>query len=157
MRDSENSDRLGPEIAAPAVLDGDLEARIRAGFDRQPFMKTIGAQLGKLAPGGASIILPYAPSLGQQAGHLHAGVTTAIADTACGYAVRTLFSSLAGVVSVEFKVNLLEPAKGDRFIGEAKVLKAGRRLVVCRADVWACAGDEKRLIAAMQATMMPLK
>jgi uncharacterized protein (TIGR00369 family) len=157
MHRSGHNGRSGRETSAPVALDCELEARIRAGFDRQPFMKTIGAELGVLGPGEASIILPYSPSLGQQAGHLHAVVTTAIADTACGYAVRTLFSGIAGVVSVEFKINLLEPAKGDRFIAEAKVLKAGHRLVVCRVDVWACEGDAKKRIAAMQATMMPVK
>ena len=99
-------------------LDRDLEALVRKSFDLQPFMKEIGAELGALRPGEASIVLPFRSSLGQQFGNLHAGVTTAIADTACGYAAFTLFPT--GVVSVEFKINLLAPAKGERFIAEGE-------------------------------------
>jgi uncharacterized protein (TIGR00369 family) len=140
--------------AAP-VLDSNVEACIRISFERQPFMKEIGAQIEDLGPGKASIALPYRPTLGQQFGNLHAGVTTAIADTACGYAAFTLLR--ATIVSVEFKVNLLAPAKGERFVACAEVVKSGRSLAVCRADVWACEGESRNLIAMMQATMMPLK
>jgi len=148
---------MGDRPAEAALLDRDLEARIRKSFAGQPFMKTIGAELDVLGPGEATIVLPFRPSLGQQFGHLHAGVTTALADTACGYAVYTLVGESTGVVSVEFKINLLAPAKGERFIACGKVIKAGRLLMICRSDVWAMSGDARTLIAAMQATMMPVE
>lgn len=140
---------------AHPVLDSDVEAGIRDSFEHQQFMKEIGAEIDLLGPGKASIALPYRPSLGQQFGNLHAGVTTAIADTACGYAAFTLLR--APIVSVEFKVNLLAPARGERFVACAEVVKSGRSLAICRADVWAWEGEFRNLIAIMQATMMPLK
>jgi len=102
--------------------------------------------------------LPYRADLTQQNGYLHAGVVTTIADSACGYAAMSLMPAEAGVLSVEFKVNLLRPARGESFLARAEVIKAGRTLTVVRADVFALAEDaERQLVATMQGTMMSLR
>jgi uncharacterized protein (TIGR00369 family) len=123
---------------------------VRESFARQRFMETIGAKLIRVAPGEVDIELPFRDDLVQQSGTLHAGVVTAIADSACGYAVLTLMPEGQEVLSVEFKVNLLAPAAGGVLVARAKVLRAGRTLTVCAADV--VSGD--RLVATMLATMI---
>ena len=113
-------------------------------------METIGAKLIRIAPGEVDIELPFRDDLVQQAGTLHAGVVTALADSACGYAALTLMPAGQEVLSVEFKVNLLAPAAGGVLVARAKVLRAGRTLTVCAADV--VSGD--KLVATMLATMI---
>lgn len=117
-------------------------------------MNLIGAHLSLAEPGIIEITLPYRPDLTQQNGYLHAGIITTIADSACGYAAFTLMPPGAGVLSVEFKVNLLRPAKGDSFVARAEVIKAGKTLTVVRADVFALSEDRRTLIATMQGTMI---
>jgi uncharacterized protein (TIGR00369 family) len=123
-------------------------------FARQPIMKLIGARLSLVEPGVVEITLPYRADLLQQNGHLHAGIITTIADSACGYAAYTLMPAGSNVLSVEFKVNLLRPAQGETFVARAEVIKAGRMLSVVRADVFASTGDNKTLVATMQGTMI---
>ena len=123
---------------------------VRESFARQRFMETIGARLIRVAPGEVDIELPFRGDLVQQAGTLHAGVITAIADSACGYAALTLMPPGQEVVSVEFKVNLLAPAADGLFVARAKVLRAGRTLSVCSADVF----SGGKLVATMLATMI---
>ena len=125
---------------------------VRQSFGKQTIMDLIGASLTTVEPGVIEITLPYRADLTQQHGYVHAGIVTAIADTACGYAAYTLMPPESDVLAVEFKVNLLRPAKGELFVARAEVLKPGKTLTVVRADVTA----EGSLIATMQGTMMRL-
>src|SRR4029078_175256 len=132
--------------------------QVRNSFERQTAMSSIGAELLIVEPGKVEIALPYRSDLTQQHGYLHAGIITTIADTACGYAAYTLMPAGSEVLSVEFKVNLLRPAKGERFVAVANVLKPGRTLTVVRADVFGVSeSDERELIATMLATMICLQ
>jgi len=117
-------------------------------------MRTLGARLSRIAPGEIDIALPYRDTLTQQHGFLHAGVVTAVLDSACGYAAFSLMPSGAGVLSVEFKVNLLAPAKGEVLIARARVLRAGRTISVCQADGIMRSGSHETPIATMLATIM---
>jgi len=131
--------------------------QVRNSFERQMAMSSIGAELLIVEPGKVEIALPYRSDLTQQHGYMHAGIITTIADTACGYAAYTLMPAGSEVLSVEFKVNLLRPAKGERFAAVANVLKPGRTLTVVRADVFGISeSDERELIATMLATMICL-
>jgi len=134
-------------------MNTDIERRIRDSFARQSAMTLIGAALTGIAPGEVTIELPFRPDLTQQHGFLHAGIVTMIADSACGYAALSLMPPTAAVLSVEYKVNLLSPAVGERFVARGRVLKPGRTLTVCQAEVHACKGGERKLIAVMLATM----
>lgn len=125
---------------------------VRQSFGKQTIMDLIGASLTTVEPGVIEITLPYRADLTQQHGYVHAGIVTAIADTACGYAAYTLMPPESDVLAVEFKVNLLRPAKGKLFVARAEVLKPGKTLTVVRADVTA----EGSLVATMQGTMMRL-
>src|ERR1041385_2303774 len=107
------------------IKDENYEQRIRESFARQRVMQLIGARLERIEPGAIDIVLPYREDLTQQNGYLHAGVLTTIADSACGYAAYTLMPANAGVLSVEFKMNLLRPAQGEIFVAAARVIKAG--------------------------------
>lgn len=128
---------------------------VRASLHRQSFMTLLGAEAVTVEPGHVAIELPYRDDLCQQNGFLHAGVLTSIADSACGYAALTLMPPGSDVLSVEFKVNLLAPGRGERFRAEARVVRAGRTLTVCQADVVACTtGEEDVVVAVMQATMI---
>ena len=131
--------------------DPHFEPRVRASFARQQMMATLGAELVHVGPGTVQIALPFRDDLTQQHGFLHAAAVTAVADSACGYAAMTLTAPGHDVLSVEFKVNLLAPAVGDRFIATGRVVRPGRTLTVCSAEVRH--GDDT-LIAAMQATMI---
>jgi len=132
--------------------------QVRSSFERQMAMSSIGAELLLVEQGKVEIAIPYRSDLTQQHGYLHAGIITTIADTACGYAAYTLMPAGSEVLSVEFKVNLLRPAKGERFIAVANVLKPGRTLTVVRADVFSMNEEsERELIATMLATMICLQ
>jgi len=131
-------------------------ADVKDSFAKQAVMTTIGAELVGVAPGVVQISLPYRSDLTQQHGYLHAGIVTTIADSACGYAAYTLMPPNSAVLSVEFKVNLLRPAKGEEFLAVAEVLKPGRTLSVVRADVFANPKSERVLVATMLGTMMCL-
>lgn len=127
-------------------------------FAQQPVMNLIGARLARVEPGIVEIELPFRADLTQQDGYLHAGVITTMADSAAGYAAYTLMPAGSRVLSIEFKVNLLRPARGELFVARAEVIKAGRTLTVVRADVFATgANSERELVATMQGTMMCLK
>ncbi len=127
---------------------------VRSSFAQQSVMTLIGASLSLVEAGIIEITLPYRQDLTQQNGYLHAGIVTSIADSACGYAAFTLMPPGAGVLSVEFKMNLLRPAKGDSFVARAEVIKAGQTLTVVRADVFAFSNENRSLIATMQGTMI---
>jgi uncharacterized protein (TIGR00369 family) len=133
--------------------DPDFRTRIKASFSRQQFMATLGASVERVEPGEVHIGLPFSPHLTQQHGYLHAGVTTAIADSANGYAALTLTPEGTEVLSVEFKINLMVPASAPRFRARGRVLRAGRRLSVCLAEVVALNGPAEEVIATMLSTI----
>ena len=118
-----------------APADPGFEARTRESFARQGAMAHLGAALGRVEPGVVEISLDYRPELSQQHGFFHAGIVATVADSAGGYAAYTLFPAEAGVLTVEFKVNLMAPADGDRIVATGRVLRAGRTLTVAQFDV----------------------
>ena len=142
------SDRVPP--------DPDFERRVRASFERQGAMRLIGARLGRLGPGYCSVELPYRDDLTQQHRYVHAGIVGAIVDSAGGYAGFTLFPKDASVLTVEYKLNLLAPAAGERLVAQATVLKPGRTLAITRGEVYAEAGRKRTLCAIMQQTLIVL-
>ena len=131
---------------------------IKQSFAKQTVMSLIGGELTRVEPGIVEITLAYRSDLTQQHGYVHAGIITTIADSACGYAAYTLMPPNSDVLAVEFKVNLMRPAKGETFVARAEVIKSGRTLTVVRADVNALTGPAQReLVAIMQGTMMCLQ
>ena len=130
-----------------------IEQRIQGSFARQGLMATLGAQITQVTEGEVHIALPFSTHLSQQHGFLHAGAITSIVDSACGYAALTQIAEGSEVVTAEFKLNLLRPAIGERFVAVGRVVSAGKRLVVCTGEVHAHHGDSRKLIAIMQATM----
>ena len=137
--------------------DPDFEGRVRASFARQRAMATIGAQLVRVVPGEVELEMPFREDLTQQHGFLHAGIVTALVDSACGYAALSVLDRDAAVLSVEFKVNLLAPARGERMRAVGRVVKPGRTLVVCTGEVVAVAGRAESVVALIQATMMAVR
>lgn len=137
-----------------AIRNEEYERLTRESFARQTFMATLGAQLVRVAPGQVDIALPYSPALCQQNGFLHAGALTSIADSANGYAAFTLFPPATDVLAVEFKINLLAPARAPRFLAAACVLRPGRTLTVCRCDVFGLAEEGRTLVATMLSTLI---
>jgi uncharacterized protein (TIGR00369 family) len=135
-------------------LDPNFAARVRASFDTQKLMTTLGAKLETVEAGAVSIRLPFRDDLTQQHGFIHAGAIASVADSACGYAALSLMPADAGVLSIEFKVNMLSPATGEAIIARGEVIRAGKKIMVCRADVFSINGGEEKLVAAMQGTMM---
>lgn len=133
--------------------DTDFAARVRASFAQQAFMTTLGASLELVRPGEVHIALPFSPVLTQQHGFMHAGATAAIADSANGYAALTLTPPGYEVLAVEFKINLLAPASAPRLLARGRVLRAGRRLTVCLAEVFGVDGPEQELVATMLSTI----
>lgn len=130
------------------------EARVRESFARQPFMTTIGGSIEALAPGRCRLTLPMRGDLAQQRGFLHGGVTTALADTAGGFAAYSLMPENSAPLTVELKINLMSPAIGERFVADARVLRSGKTLTIVEVDVSAQQGSESKLIARMLATMI---
>ncbi len=134
--------------------DPDFEARVRASFARQGAMRLFGAELVDVAPGYCAIAVTPREELSQQHGYVHAGVVSTIVDSAGGYAGFTLFPAHCSVLTVEFKVNLLAPAVGDRLLAEGFVVKAGRSLTISRGEVHAERDGRRTLVALMQQTLM---
>jgi len=120
-------------------------------------MSTLGARLLRVEPGEVDVEVATRDDLLQQHGFLHAGVVASAADSACGYAALSLMPTGAAVLSIEFKTNLLAPATGDRIVARGRVIRAGRTVTVCWADVTAYAPDSERLVATMVATMMTVR
>ena len=130
-------------------------AAVRASLGRQSFMSLLGAEATVVDPGHVRIEIPYRPDLCQQNGYLHARVLASIADSACGYAALTLMPAGSDVLTVEFKINLMAPGRGDRFRADARVVRSGRTLTVCQAEVAAMSADGDDIpVAAMQATVI---
>jgi uncharacterized protein (TIGR00369 family) len=142
--------------------DPDFERRVRASFARQAVMATLGVTLERVLPGEVVLSLPFRADLTQQHGFLHAGIVTSVVDSACGYAALSLMEPGAAVLSVEFKVNLLAPARGARFVAHGRVVKAGRTVTVVSGELRAFAaaesgGDEGTVVAIMTGTMMAVR
>ena len=131
----------------------DFRKRIRESFARQAAMCTIGAELTLVEQGTVEIELPFDEKLTQQHGFLHAGIVTTLVDSACGYAALSVMEPGAAVLSVEYKVNLLAPAIGDKLICRSEVIKAGQRQAVSRADVFAVRDGQEKIIATGLATI----
>jgi uncharacterized protein (TIGR00369 family) len=134
--------------------DPDWEARVRASFARQAFMGLIGAEMASLAPGRCTLALAMRADLTQQRGFLHGGVTAALADSAGGYAAYSLMPAGSTPLTVEYKINLLAPAVGERFLAAGAVVRAGRMLTVVEVEVMAEANGATKPIARVLATMM---
>jgi len=144
---------MNAPLRRPEPADPGFAARCRASFARQKAMALIGARLASIEPGRCEIELDWRADLTQQKGFLHGGVVGMIADTACGYAAYSLMPATSSLVTVEYKINMLAPGRGKRFVARAEVLKAGRSLTVTRGEVLA---DGDALCAVMQQTLMML-
>lgn len=136
--------------------DADFERRTRESFARQGIMAHLGAALESVAPGRVEIAVPFRPELSQQHGFFHAGVVATIADSAGGYAGFTLFPADAGVLTVEFKINLLAAADGERLTAAGEVIRTGRTLTVCRFDAWVDKDGRRTHCATGMQTLMAL-
>jgi uncharacterized protein (TIGR00369 family) len=143
---------LAPPPRHPA--DPAFEARVRASYARQRFTAMLGATLTSVTPGEVTVELPFDPELTQQHGFVHGGVLASLLDVACGYAAFSLMPADAGVLTVEFKVNFMAPAAGERFVFTGRVRRAGRTVTFVEADAVAVAAGGGRVVATMQATMM---
>ena len=120
-------------------------------------MHTIGAELVRVEPGEVELVLPFRDDLTQQHGFLHAGIVTTLLDSACGYAALSLMDRDSAVLSVEYKVNLLAPAVGERVRAVGRVVRPGRTLLVCTGEVTALDGEGESVVTMMQATMMAVR
>ncbi|MDA0263852.1 MAG: PaaI family thioesterase [Chloroflexi bacterium] len=134
--------------------DPEFEAKIRASFGQQTAMQTLGAVMGNVSPGQVEIEMPYRADLAQQHGFIHGGIVTAILDSACGYAAFSLSAPGTAVLTVEYKVNFVAPAKGERFVARGEVVRSGATIAVCKGDVFAYDNGEEKLVATMLTTMM---
>ena len=130
--------------------------RCRASFARQQAMALIGARMASIEPGRCEIELPFREDLTQQKGYLHGGIVGMIADTACGYAAYSLMPASASLVTVEYKINILAPGRGERLLARAEVIKSGRTLSITRGEVYAEQSGAQTLCAVMQQTLMML-
>lgn len=131
-----------------------MRQRVRDSFNRQGLMRHLGVSIESIESGTVSLKLPYRDELTQQHGFFHAGASSALADTAGGYAGFTLFPEDSSVLTVEFKINLIAPAKGDYLLAVGKVLRSGRTLTICQLEVFGVTPKNKDLIAVGQQTLM---
>ena len=141
----------------PTPKDPDYEARVRASFARQGLMATLGASLIRVAPGIVEISLTTSHAVSQQHGFVHAGALASIADSAAGYAALTLMPPAAGVLTVEFKLNLMAPGIGERITARGNVVKAGRTITLAQTEVFAVQEGREKQIALLTATLMAVE
>jgi uncharacterized protein (TIGR00369 family) len=144
-----------------APKDPHFADRVRASFARQRTMQTLGVEIVGIAAGEIELAMPFEAAFTQQHGFVHAGIIATVLDSACGYAAFSLMPPDAAVLTVEFKTNLLAPAKGERFLFRAHVVKPGRTLTVCDGRAFALengarTGSQERLVATMTGTLMAL-
>ena len=135
----------------------DFEARVRASFNRQGVMHLIGARMTRVEPGMVEIELPFRDDLTQQHGFIHAGIASTIADSAGGYAGLTLFPPGSSVLTVEFKMNLIAPADGEKLIATGRVIKPGRTLTICELEVVAVKNGKPKPCARGLQTLICLR
>ncbi len=145
---------IEPTYEAP---DAEFAARVRASFAQQSAMRLIGARMVSVEPGLVVIELPMQPEICQQDGFVHGGIVTTIVDSACGYAALTLMEAGSRVLTIEFKVNFMAPAIGERLLAYGRVKKTGRTVSVCTGDVMAVTERGERLVATMLTSMMALR
>ena len=136
--------------------DPDYRSKVEQSFGRQQVMRTLGIRIAHLEAGRIELEMPYTDEYTQQHGFLHAGIVATALDSACGYAAFSLMERDAAILTVEFKTNLIAPAKGERFVFRAEVLKPGRTLTVCEARAFGIDGGVEKLIASMTGTLMAL-
>ncbi len=135
--------------------DPNFAERVRSSFARQQVMRTLRVEIAALHPGHIELTMPFASEFTQQHGFMHAGIIATVLDSACGYAAFSLMPPEAAVLSVEFKTNLIAPAKGEQFVFRANVIKPGKTLTVCDARAFALDRDgNERLVATMTGTIM---
>jgi uncharacterized protein (TIGR00369 family) len=147
---------VNPALTRFPPKNPDYRSVATATFDRQLAMQTLGISIARLEPGEVDLAMPYSQALTQQNGFMHAGIITAALDTACGIAAFTLMPADSDILTVEFKTNLLAPARGERFVFRARVVKPGRTLTVCEAQALAEHDGAENLIATMTGTLMAL-
>ena len=141
-------------MSASTQEQAEIAARVRDSFARQTMMATIGAEVSAVRPGEVEIVLPFSDKILQQHGFIHAGAVATIADSACGYAALTVMPRDAAVLTTEFKINLLAPAKGERLRAIGRVIRSGKKLVVTLGEVFAEQGASSKQVALITATMM---
>lgn len=134
--------------------DADYQARVSDSFHRQQVMKTLNATILAIGPGEIELEFPYQHALTQQHGFIHAGIVATVLDSACGYAAFSLMPDTAAVLTVEFKINLLAPAQGERFHAVGRVKKPGKTITVTEGELFARTGDGEKLVATMVGTIM---
>ncbi|MDP7588638.1 MAG: PaaI family thioesterase [Dehalococcoidia bacterium] len=134
--------------------DPDFKARVRNSFGRQTAMRTLGAVVNLVEPGEVEIEMPYRADLTQQHGFIHGGIVTAIVDSACGYAAFSLSAPDTAVLTVEYKVNFVASAKGERLVARGEVVRPGATVTVCKGNVLAYEDGEEKLVATMLTTLM---
>jgi uncharacterized protein (TIGR00369 family) len=136
------------------MLDGkEAEARVRGSFARQTIMTTLGAEIAAVRAGEVEIVLPFSDKILQQHEFIHAGAIATIADSACGYAALSVMPREAAVLTTEFKINLLAPAKGERLRAIGRVVRSGKKLVITLGEVFAEEGSARKQVALITATM----
>ena len=134
-----------------------FDATVRASFARQAFMSTLGAHLERVEPGEVWIRIACRADLTQQHGFLHAGAVSSVLDSACGYAALSLMPADVGVLTIEFKTNLLAPARGEELVARGRVLRSGRTITVCQGEAFVLAEGQETLVATMLATIMTVR
>ena len=137
--------------------DSAYERRVRASFAKQGLMRTLGAALERVEPGLVEIALVPSAAVSQQHGFVHAGAVATIADSAAGYAALSLMPPGVGILTAEFKINLLAPAAGERIVARGHVIKAGRTLTLAQADVFEVAEGQEKRVALLTATLMTIE
>lgn len=144
-------------MLAYRVQSDDFDVQVRESFGNQSFMASIGAELVAVAPGSVEIALPVRDDLLQHHGYLHGAVIAAIVDTACGYSAMTLMPPGSTVLTVEYKVNFMAPASGDRILARGRVLRPGRNLTVCSGEALSVVDGDENVVAALMATMVRVR
>lgn len=139
------------------ISEAGLESRLDAVYDSQQMLKTMGARISKVNAGEVQFEMDFNPNFTQQHGFMQAGAIATLIDNACGYAAYTVIPKDASILTVEFKINYVAPAKGEKFIATGKVVKPGRTLVVCTGEAFAVENGESKIIAVLQATMMVMR
>ena len=139
------------------ISDPAYRQKVTASFNRQDVMHTINASIGEILPGHVEISFPFHQSLTQQHDFIHGGIVSTVLDSACGYSAFSLMPVDVGVLTIEFKVNLLSPAKGERFRAIGKVQKPGKTITVSTGEMYACTGEDEKLCATMVATLMTIR
>ena len=137
--------------------DPQFKARVQASFDRQGLMVTLGASIVRIDPGAVEIALVPGGAVSQQHGFVHAGAVAAIADSAAGYSALSLMPPGTGVLTTDFKINLVAPASGERIVARGRVVKSGRRLTLALCEVFAQTGRDEKLVAFLSATLMTIE